>query len=180
MAAGGVEAAELWQEGQIGLWQAVLHFEPQRGTTFAAYARVVLYRRLRQWLRQAQRPAGVWVEEPGATLQEQEAAAQEQQARRAAVQRAVGQLSVRQQQVVRALYGLDGEVPRSLSAVARQQGLSRARLSQLHVDALGRLRQPAIRAGLWRVWERPSRAGQQRVQAAYRRWLRQRHQLGQP
>jgi len=29
---------DLLQEGRIGLWQAVLHFDPKRGTAFFAYA----------------------------------------------------------------------------------------------------------------------------------------------
>jgi DNA-directed RNA polymerase specialized sigma subunit len=43
---------EALQAGRIGLWQALLRFEPQRGTTFSTYAVVTIRRRI---LRAAQR-----------------------------------------------------------------------------------------------------------------------------
>ena len=35
---GGMEFQELVQEGQIALWQSILHFDPVQGNTFSSYA----------------------------------------------------------------------------------------------------------------------------------------------
>ena len=39
---GRAEYADLFQEGRIGLWQAILHYDPERGVTFSSYACVVI------------------------------------------------------------------------------------------------------------------------------------------
>ena len=45
-ARGGVAYEDLLQEGRIGLWQAVLHFDPHRGVAFSTYAGVAIERRI--------------------------------------------------------------------------------------------------------------------------------------
>ena len=47
--------ADLLQVGRIGLWQAVLHFDAQRGVAFSTYAVVAIQRRLWRAVVQAQR-----------------------------------------------------------------------------------------------------------------------------
>ncbi len=51
--------AEALQEGRLGLWQAILHFDPTRGTTFSTYAAVAIARRIWRGVRQATSAPGV-------------------------------------------------------------------------------------------------------------------------
>ncbi len=37
---------DLLQEGRIALWQAIMHFDPQRGVAFSIYAGVAIQRRI--------------------------------------------------------------------------------------------------------------------------------------
>ena len=43
---GGIDYADLVQEGRIGLWLAILHFNPARGYAFSTYAWVAIRHRL--------------------------------------------------------------------------------------------------------------------------------------
>ena len=42
-----VECADLFQEGRIGLWRAILHYDVGRGAAFSSYACVVIQHHLR-------------------------------------------------------------------------------------------------------------------------------------
>ena len=55
--------AELLQVGRMGLWQAVLHFDPGRGVAFSTYARVAVKHRKGQAVERAQRRQGWLVAE---------------------------------------------------------------------------------------------------------------------
>jgi DNA-directed RNA polymerase specialized sigma24 family protein len=59
----GVPYEELLQEGRIGLWQAILHFDPQRGVAFSTYAGAAIRHRIWRAVRQANRPQG-WLPVP--------------------------------------------------------------------------------------------------------------------
>ena len=52
---GDVACADLLQEGRIGLWQAVLHFDPQRGGAFSTYAWTAIARRMWRTIRMGSR-----------------------------------------------------------------------------------------------------------------------------
>jgi len=54
---------DLLQEGRIGLWQAVLHFDPHRGVAFSTYAWAAIVRRIWRAVRQANPPQG-WLPAP--------------------------------------------------------------------------------------------------------------------
>jgi RNA polymerase sigma factor (sigma-70 family) len=43
---GGMAYADVAQEGRIGLWQAIMHFDPHRGVAFSSYAWPAIERRL--------------------------------------------------------------------------------------------------------------------------------------
>ena len=49
---------ELLHEGQIALWQAILHYDPGRGVAFSTYAVPAIRHRLWAAVAQAQRPQG--------------------------------------------------------------------------------------------------------------------------
>ena len=43
---GGIDYADLVQEGRIGLWLAIMHYDPARGYAFSTYAWTVIRYRL--------------------------------------------------------------------------------------------------------------------------------------
>lgn len=171
---GPLSYAELLQAGRIGLWQAVLHFDPQRGVAFSTYAGVAIERRIWQAVQQAQRPQG-WLapEEPLDPL----ALAEERLWRAevtAALAAAIYRLSRRERQVMLALCGWDGQGPRNLTQIGRQWGVSRQAAAYWYYKALVTLRLPAVSGRLRQLWGQDSRAGYRRSQRLSRAWLRQR------
>ncbi len=168
----GVPYAELVQEGRLALWQAVLHFEPQRGVQFSTYGGRTVERALWAAVRQAraaeaERLPGF----PGATPGEAYRLPREV---RAAVATAVAQLPARLRAVVTRRYGLAGHAPGTLAAVGPAWGLSRERIRQLQGEALVQLRQPGLSAALYRAGERDSREAYLQALRHTRAWQRRR------
>ena len=172
-ARGGVEYAELLQAGRIGLWQAVLHFDPSRGVAFSTYAGVAIERWIWRVVARANWPQdrpplpeslnprqmaeeNLWQAEVHSTLAE-----------------AVSRLPKRLRQVIVAAYGLDGESPRTLIAIGQQFGVSREMARLWRNDALLLLRLPAFSGRLRRLCGQDSREAYTRTQALNRAWLRQ-------
>jgi hypothetical protein len=58
---GDADYADLIQEGWIGLWLAILHFDPGRGFTFSTYAARAIRNRVWNAVKQAWRAEG-WLE----------------------------------------------------------------------------------------------------------------------
>jgi len=139
-ARGGVAYDDLLQEGRIALWQALLHFDVQRGVAFSTYAWVAIQRRLWRAVAQATRPQG-WLPPPK-PLDPLEAAARTWWLAqvRGALAEALAYLPEHQRVVIVAAYGLDGQPSRSLAAIGRQCGVSRERVRQWRNDALVLLR----------------------------------------
>jgi len=50
--------ADLIQQGRIALWQAILHYDPPRGSAFSTYAWCAIRRRIWSSVARAQRPRG--------------------------------------------------------------------------------------------------------------------------
>jgi RNA polymerase sigma factor (sigma-70 family) len=171
---GGVAYADLLQAGRIGLWQAVLHFDPERGVAFSTYAVVAIQRRMWQAIAQAHRSTVSFPSpEPvnALTLAEENIGQSQVEA---ALLEAVGRLPDRPRQVMLAAYGLDGEPPRSLAMVGRAWGVSREAVRYWHNAALLLLRLPAFSGPLRQVVGQDSRAAYARSQALSRTWQRRR------
>jgi RNA polymerase sigma factor (sigma-70 family) len=171
---GEVAYAELLQAGRIGLWQAVLHFDPRHGVAFSTYAGVAIARRIWQAVEQARRPQG-WLrlEAPPDPL----ALAEERlwwTEVRAALVAAIGRLPGRQRQVLLAVCGWDGGPARDLSQIGREWGVSRQAAAYWYSKALVALRLPAVSGRLCHLWGQDSRASYRRSQALNRAWRRQR------
>ena len=145
---------ETVQEGRIGLWRAILGFDPGRGVSFSTYAGVAITRKIWQAVKLRQvreeKLEQVWDWEgegeaspgPGllSWLQVGEV--------REALQVQVQGLPSKQRWIVQAYYGLEGQGPQTMAELGRQLGCSRQALSYHHHRALLRLRHPAFSAGL--------------------------------
>jgi RNA polymerase sigma factor (sigma-70 family) len=134
---------EALQAGRIGLWRALLGYDPGRGTAFSTYAWVAIRRHIRRAAAQVSGEvaggliAGLQMRGPDL----------EQCADRVWVHEALctllSRLPDRLRQVLLARYGLDGYPARSLRQLGAQLGLSHERVRQLEQDALAWLRHPA-------------------------------------
>ena len=170
--------AELVHEGQIGLWQAIMHYDPGRGVAFSTYAVPAIRHRLWRLVREAERPQGYGVLAAAADPAELAAQVWQRQAVRAALGELLAYLPERSYHVIVSSYGLDGEAPLSLAAIGQLYGLSRERVRQMRNDALALLRLPALSGRLRRLCDQSDRAAYQRVQALNRAWLDRRRRGG--
>ena len=170
---GGVAYEDLLQEGRIALWQAVLHFDPQRGVAFSTYAGVAIERRIWRAVARSNRHQG-WL--PPATPPDPLEMAEEHlwHAQVGIVlAAAVSRLPDRLRWVIVAAYGLDGQPPRSLAAIGREFGVTREAVRHWRNDALLLLRLPAISGRLRSLYGQDSRAAYAHTQALNRAWQRQ-------
>jgi RNA polymerase sigma factor (sigma-70 family) len=168
---------EAVQAGRIGLWKAILGFDPQRGCRFSTYAYPAIVHRvwkavkmhcdenryaqdLRQWVLFFP----VW--EAGPTQQQAE---QELQAcLRAMVQRLPEQL----QSIIRSRYALDGTPWQTLAAIGQEMRLTKQRIHQLQVEALVWLRHPAHSQELRALLHRHSLQEYEWAEELAQAWLR--------
>jgi len=153
---GSLSYTAVLQEGRIGLWRAILGFDPARGVSFSTYASVAIARHI--WRAVARQQA-----------QDDAQAAREEKVRKCtpfpvplpdpwprlvaqevqeALQAQVAALPARQRRVIQAYYGLDGQGARTLTQVGRELGCSRQAVTYHYRRALVRLRHPAFSASL--------------------------------
>lgn len=166
---GPLSFGEALQAGRIGLWRALQHFDPARGTCFSTYAVPAITRAIWDAVAAAtavpaagELPATVGVADldPGEEFPHAPVAA--------VLTTLVEGLPPRLRTVVVAHHGLDGKVPQSLAALGRAWGVSRQRIHQLHVRALLLLAQPATSHELRALVGRQGRADYQRTLARQR------------
>jgi RNA polymerase sigma factor (sigma-70 family) len=164
----------LCHEGQIALWQAILHYDPARQTAFSTYAVAAVRHRLWDVTARARRPQGYLpataAPDPAACAE----AAWQRRAVRAALAEALAGLPEKHYHVIVAAYGLESQPPLSLAAIGRRYGVSRERVRQWRNDALVLLRLPALSGRLRRLCEQNDKAAYQRAQALNQAWLRRR------
>ena len=171
---GDVPYEDLIQEGCIALWQAILHFDPERGYAFASYAWRAIERRVLSCVVCAGRPqGGLAPPTPLDPLGYVEIVTQ-QAAIRVALRKVLRHLPQRLHEVLALVYGLDGQPPRSMAAVARAYGVTRECVRQWRNDALVLLRLPALSSPLRRLCDRDDRRAYRQAANLNRAWLRQR------
>lgn len=171
---GSLAYVDLLQAGRIGLWQAVLHFDAERGVAFSTYACVAIERKVWQAVRRAARPQGMPVPSAPVNLCDMAEEMLWQAQVQAALAEAVAALPERPRHVLVELYGLDGQPPRSLAALGRREGVSGEAIRYWHTKALVLLRLPLFSARLRQVYGQDSQAAYARSQRLTRRWQRQR------
>lgn len=149
---GGVPYDDLIQAGRLALWRAVLGFDPERGVRFSTYGGLAIERALWREVSLARRSERCYPElpptEPWTWVSWE---------MRAVLIATVKQLPERLSEIMVALYGLDGQLPKTLAAVGQAQGVSRERIRQLREQALVLLRHPGFSASLYQVCELDTR-----------------------
>jgi RNA polymerase sigma factor (sigma-70 family) len=136
--------ADTLQAGRIGLWQAILRYDPTRGLAFSTYAWNSIMRHIWSAVK-AESPKRRRMEVPHAicTSAADPACLSDDHAVEQTLHALVDRLPSRLQQTVNARYGLDGDAPARFAHIGRRLGLSAERARQLHWEALFWLQQPA-------------------------------------
>ena len=139
---GGWRYADVVHEGRIGLWQAILKYDPQRGVAFSTYAGLAIAHQV--WAAVAAE-----AESPGrgrlagsttaVDLQEHVVAQRIGQVLRGMV----ASLPLREAWVVRHYYGLGGQTRSTQPLLAARLGVTRQAIHYYRRLALRRLRHPA-------------------------------------
>jgi RNA polymerase sigma factor (sigma-70 family) len=174
---GALSAADALHAGRLGLWQALAHYDPGRGTRFSSYAvpaiRHAVWRAVAERRPAVPPPTEAAAAREGAWVDPDEALAAAEV--RVALDELLERLAPRLRRVVVAHYGLEGGSPQSFAAIGRMLGCTRQRAQQLHATALGWLAQPAHSRALRRLLGRDRRADYRQALARQRRRARARH-----
>lgn len=169
---GEADYSDLIQEGRIGLWQAILHYEAERGYAFSSLAGKVIRNRVWNAVKQAGKGEG-WLEErrAGDSLTGILAVWQAEQLHQA-LEEELGCLPESLREVIELAYGLDGQAALSLAAIGRQQGLTRERVRQKRDEALGWLGLPTFSVRLRGLYEQDSRSNYRQARRQHDDWRR--------
>ena len=174
-ASGALSYQELLQAGRIGLWCAVLGYDPGRGFAFSTYAWIAIERKIWSAVRQASRRQSALeptaAPDPRALAEERLWWGEVMHA----LAEAVDRLPERQRELIRAVCGWEGGPPRSLSQIGQAWGMSRQGACYWYQQALVLLRCPAVSGRLRHLWGQDTQASYQRSQALSRAWRRRRH-----
>lgn len=139
---------EALQAGRVGLWRAIMGYDPRRGTTFATYAYPAIMRyvwgAVKAEKRRKKREIGLEILVVYCYRTEPEASWEgEQQEIEDSLRALVKRLPKRLREVIQAYYGLEGEERKTLQAIGDEMGVTRERVRQLREEGLVWLRQPA-------------------------------------
>jgi RNA polymerase sigma factor (sigma-70 family) len=163
---------DVLQEGRIALWQAILHFDPQRGVAFSTYAGAAI--RYRIW--DTAQLAEPLIAEPPVGLALDALEGVDENLWRADVREAlveaVLRLPKRLRQVISAAYGLDGQPPRTLVAIGRHFGVTKEMARYWRNNGLVLLRLPIFSRRLRQLCGQDNRTAYARSQSLTRAWLR--------
>ncbi len=167
------------QAGRIGLWHALVGYDPQRGTAFSTYAWPAIERELWHAVRQTSaltanspHPSPCVAPPPDCSGDLDEALLQAELFE--TLHALVNRLPSRLRQVVVAYYGLGDEPPRSLRQLGKELGLSHEAVRLRLWAALVWLRHPAHSLTLRQLLGRNRVADYEHADALAQRWLRKR------
>jgi RNA polymerase sigma factor (sigma-70 family) len=175
---GDLPFAEALQAGRIGLWHAILGFDPQRGTAFSTYAWTCIMHRVWREVKLAERARGA----AGKHLPLGEAAscmgedgdpahAWAALAVSSALWNLIARLPERLRIVVLARYELTGQLQVFYAQIGAALGVSGERARQLHTEALIWLRQPAHSQQLRSLLDCHTLVDYETVEDETQRWL---------
>jgi RNA polymerase sigma factor (sigma-70 family) len=170
---GDLPPSDVWQVGRIGLWHALQHYDPERGTAFSTYAVPAITRSIWRAVVLAQRklPEELTPHPP------QEAPDLQDHVERVIsyelLRGLVAALPHRHwREVIVAHYGLEGGAPQTLSEIARAWGVSPQRIFHLRTEALLWLAHPARSLALRQLRGCNTVADYRTYLARQRRWQR--------
>jgi RNA polymerase sigma factor (sigma-70 family) len=170
---GDVPRSDVWQVGRIGLWHALQHYNPERGTAFSSYAIPAITRSIWRAVTLAQpKPPEELTPHPP-----QEAPDLEDHVERVISYDLLHGLVTalprrRWRAVIVTHYGLDGRPAQTLSEMARVWGVSPQRIFQLRTEALLWLAHPARSLALRQLLDCNTMADYRAYLARQRRWRR--------
>jgi RNA polymerase sigma factor (sigma-70 family) len=179
---GDLPYGEALQAGRVGLWRAILRFDPNRGYAFSTYAwpcivhhvwRAVKVHRRACEAEQVPSYAEWHAQWRSVARTDPETIAAARAAHRA-LQALVARLPERLQSIVVARYGLHGGQGVLYRQIGQRLGLSGERVRQLHSEALVWLRHPARTQHLRSLLGRHTVADYEWAEAEAQRWLRRR------
>jgi RNA polymerase sigma factor (sigma-70 family) len=172
---GQLPFAEAVQAGRLGLWRAILGYDPQRGGAFSTYAWPAIQRHIWRAVQVYHRPRTLPARTACGTPSLDPAQVWETAGIQAALYDLVARLpSPRLRYIVVARYGLTGEPPATYPQIGAVVGLSAERVRQLHTEALVWLRHPAHAQQLRSWLERHTVADYEAADGQAQCWLRQR------
>jgi RNA polymerase sigma factor (sigma-70 family) len=167
--------AEALHAGRIGLWRAIMGFDPQRGLAFSTYAWPCIAHDIWVAVRAADRPLPLVLPPPSDAGENADPlSAAESSAIQAALHDLVARLPDHLRAIVVAHYGLGDDSPVSFGCIGAPLGLSKQRIHQLHVQALIWLRQPAHSQQLRSLLDRHTLADYEQADVQAQAWRRQR------
>lgn len=156
---GEISYEEALQAGRMGLWRALLGYDPARGATFSTYAWVVICRQIHQRAKEVKREGGSWQGELPATQPAPDPERWvEQKLIEASLFELVGRLPQRLQQVIVHRYGLGEQGEWTLQEIRSELEVTRERVRQLQQEALAWLRHPAHSVGVRQLLDKNTAA----------------------
>jgi RNA polymerase sigma factor (sigma-70 family) len=175
---GHLPFSEALHAGRIGLWRAILGYDPKRGLAFSTYAWKPIMHRIwrevklaeRDYMRRTQHcPLGtISYSAPDQDLPEK---VWETEELLCTLWKLVARLPERLRIVVVARYGLTGQGRTFYPRIGALLGVSHERARQLHTEALLWLRHPAHSQQLRSLLGRHTLADYEAVEAEIQRWL---------
>lgn len=162
------------QAGRIGLWHAILGYDPMHGARFSTYAWTCIMRQVWRAVKQYDGNASTASPVPTGSVRAQTldpAVSWDNQAVVLALYVLLERLSAPLRRVIVSRYGLDGSSPLSYRQLGAFLGLSHERARQLHIEALVWLRQPAHSQALRSLLHRHTLADYECADALAQRWL---------
>jgi RNA polymerase sigma factor (sigma-70 family) len=162
------------QAGRIGLWRAIMGYDPQRGYAFSTYAYPAIARHVWQAVKRSERAAPSPVAMAAAATIDQTDPEMIWEAVMvyASLYQLVGRLPERLQTIIIARYGLAGNSTHSYREIGVVLGLTGERVRQLHTEALVWLRHPAHSQHLRALLGRHTLEAYEAADAQAQRWLR--------
>lgn len=172
---GGVPYEDAVQEGWIGLWRAIVHYDPWRGVAFSTFAWRRIWGRIWRYTLAFSHKGEALEEEPFEACSAQLAEEAWRQAQiAAAVCEAIEVLPQRLKCILEQVYGLGDQSPETMTEIGRQMGLTRERIRQRRNEALVLLRLPVVSIQLRSLCEQDSRQAYQQARRMNDTWLRRR------
>jgi RNA polymerase sigma factor (sigma-70 family) len=177
-ALGHLPFAEALHAGRIGLWRAILGYDPQRGLAFSTYAWQSIMHRIWREVKLTERDYERGMQtDPlytvSALAPEEELPEKvwESEELLCVLWELVARLPERLRLVVVARYGLMGQGRTFYPQIGQRLGVSHERARQLHTEALLWLRHPAHSQQLRSLLGRHTLAEYEAVEAEVQRWL---------